>query len=197
MRIWFCVLLLPLSLQSAMASEASRPFATRCNVYNPGEPESVDAVVRRATLIVRARARSFRKNDNKIWRGENVVYQFDILHTIKGKDPGRTIELAGVRNKQDFPFDPSVLDVTFRHSQGLAKAKTVADAMVSRLAIPLADRNEYCEYAPYFDIGLEYLLILPEPYTQISFEPIITPFDAWLTRVRVATGDGASLYDDR
>jgi hypothetical protein len=98
------------------------------------------------------------------------------------------IELPGVRMKWGFPFDPSLFDIGYRHAKGFAKTMKVTETMSTRRQVPLAGGGGYCEYAPYFEVGLDYVVVLPEPYSDISFEPIGSPFDPWL--------DVVSSYED-
>lgn len=56
--------------------------------------------------------------------------------------------------------------------------------MSTRQQIPLTAWPGYCEYAPYFEVGMDYVVVLSEPYTEISFEPIGSLFDPWLDVVR-------------
>jgi hypothetical protein len=170
--------------KTAFASPpVSRPFAHMCEAYASRPGLSIDAVLRSAKVIAVVRVSSAQPNPNAIWIGENFVYSLEVVDVIKGMPP-MTIKLPGVRMKWGFPFDPSLFDLGYRHANGFAKTMKVDQTMSTRQQVPLADGGGYCEYAPYFEVGLEYVVVLPEPYTQISFEPIGSFADPWLTVVR-------------
>jgi hypothetical protein len=145
-----------------------------------------------------AKVRSVRSNPKDLWIGDNVIYKLGVVLVVKGKDVPDEFELAGVKPKFEFLFDPALLDATYRHAEYLAKAVKTLDASPSRRRFHPADALSYCEYAPYFETGIEYLIVLPEPYTAVSFQPILTGDDAWLGRVVKGYGDsggnGNGLY---
>lgn len=171
-------------LSVSLSTNAPALGAERCNPYAPDRTNRVDDVLSQAKQVLLVHVRASSSNPKSLWEAENVVYELDVLQVIKGKETRRSITLPGIRAKHDFLFDPSLLDVTYRHAIGLKTANKLYDAKVSRLRVPLVGRREYCEYAPYFEVGLDYLVLLGAPYTQISFEPIISPDDDWLARVR-------------
>ncbi len=172
-----------------------RPHAKHCNPYAPRIPK-IDDVLKRADRIVLAKVRSVRSNPKNLWIGNNVIYTLDVVMVVKGKGVPKQVELAGVKPKFEFAFDPALLDATYRHAEFLAKATLTESYPPQRERFHPADAPSYCEYAPYFEVGINYLIVLPEPYTAASFEPILTFEDAWLNRVQSGYGnrDGYGLY---
>lgn len=160
-------------------SSAAEP----CRPYAPDRGKRVDDVLKEAKQILLVHVRSASKSAMTRWEGENVTYHLDVVQVLKGNEVRSSIKLGGVRMKHGFLFDPSLLDATYRHSIGLRTAETLEQANVTREPIVLAGRRGMCEFAPYFEVGLDYLILLGAPYSKISFEPIISPEDAWFLRV--------------
>ncbi|MDZ4866345.1 MAG: hypothetical protein SGI91_03395 [Alphaproteobacteria bacterium] len=181
-------------LVSILCACAQTAFAAdKCSPHVGPKPKKIDAIINEADQVIWVRVRSVQSSSQKKWVGENVTYTLDVVQELKGNVGSTSLTLPGVRKRTAFVVDPLVLDASFRHDRGLSKADTTADAMVWRDFVPLVEKPGYCEYAPYFEVGLGYLLILTEPYSLISFEPILSPWDPWLARVERATRSRRAL----
>jgi hypothetical protein len=176
----------------------THPFAGRCHVYAPPPPEQIDAFIKRAERIVWVRAISSELNPISVWEiqgmhAQNVIYELDTIETLKGSEAPYRIRIPGVSVRHELGIDPDLLDVGYRHAKALAGAKDMYEAQGSSYEFRVAAKRNLCEFAPRFEIGMTYLLFLPDAFSPISAEPLLGRYDPWYERVSIATrGQGPS-----
>jgi hypothetical protein len=159
-----------------------------CSPYVPAPPKRIEDVLDGASTIVLARVHGYDANHRKVWIGENVVYRLGVAEVFKGDKSVRAdglsfLKIEGVKPRYGFLFDPYLFVVMNQHREFLQSAETEADANIVRDRFYLQFNTRYCEYAPYFDVGINYLVVITEPYSVVSFEPILSADDPWYQRV--------------
>jgi hypothetical protein len=82
---------------------------------------------------------------------QNVVYDLGVIETLKGSEEPYRIRLAGVSIKHSLPIDPDLLDVSYRHSKGLAVAKAMDFGLGNTHILGVTAKPGYCEYPPHFE----------------------------------------------
>ena len=159
-----------------------------CNPYVPAPPKRIEDVLDGASTVFSARVIGYDSNPRVVWIAENVVYRLQLIEVFKGEksaiaDEVGYLKIEGVRPRYQFQFDPYLFEVTNSHKEYLQRAETEGDSNIRRDRFHLQFNPRYCEYAPYFDVGIRYLIIVTEPYSVVSFEPILASDDAWYYRV--------------
>jgi hypothetical protein len=196
-RLYAVGLFLSASLSPSLGAESGEPDrAVACPFYGrsfrgPDRPaETIDHLIERTNRIVVGFVVGERLSEDS-WTGVDVVFKVQINSTLKGDDSMEPIEVVGVRREHPFVVDPYLLDLTYRHSLGLARAKTVAEAGSYTSAIYDAGiganpkGGARCEHVPALEVGMTYLMFLGEPVTEVSYEPIVNfADDPWLNRIR-------------
>ncbi len=159
-----------------------------CNPYIPASAKRIEDVLDGASTVFWAKVIGYDANPRIVWIGENVIYRLQLIEVFKGDksviaDELGYLKIEGVRPRYQFPFDPFLFEVTNYHREYLQSAETEVDSNIRRDKFYLQFNPRYCEYAPYFDVGISYLIVVTEPYSVVSFEPILSRDDAWYFRV--------------
>ena len=164
-------------------ADAAEREATFCRTDR--QPVNAVDLVRSAPRIVLGLVTSSqpRKPPNE-WTGTNVKFVIQVNDTIKGDDSLTPITIDGISESSSFPIDPYLLDVTYRHAQGMKtdprRPQFGSTGLVRR---ERASGPDDCDYVPSLKIGMTYLIFLGPP-TAVSFEPIVNfqddPWCQWV-----------------
>jgi hypothetical protein len=190
--------LLFLSVSTAAAARGREAKHEECPAtrQTSEQRESVSELVRRNQDIVVATVMEQRPLPKGEWRGANREFRVVIDIVVKGNEfpEHRVFEIAGLESDSLYPIDPYVLGAHSKHesveveypgfSQNNAEYPPFGGTRQFELAS--AKGLQECGYAPMLEVGMTYLMFLSQPYTSLSFEPIVNVADdAWLRRVSV------------